>query len=270
MKALFNDQILNMTDFTVPLEDRAFQYGDGLFETIALVNGVPRYLQWHIERLSKGLSVLDIDLPKNLSWPVVKNTITTIISANSYPGDLRIKIQVWRNAGGLYQPQSSHANYLITCQSGDFSSPSIRNKVSFSKNIRNHFSTISAFKSMSALKYVLAGVEMKKRSLDDIIILDVNGYISECLASNIFWIRDDQCFTSDVSTGCIDGIMRRFILEVLPTLKIPVQEGFWQPEELLNANAVFTSNASGIQHILQIDRKRFLPFRQIEKIIYGR
>ena len=107
------------------------------------------------------------------------------------------------------------------------------------------------------MHYVQASLAKKKAGLDEFILLDEQGNISECLVSNIFWIKNNQVFTPSLETGCIAGIMRLNILRACQMLKAEAWEGFYSKADLLAADAVFTSNITGLRPILAISQQQF-------------
>lgn len=106
--------------------------------------------------------------------------------------------------------------------------------------------------------YVKAGLEMKQRALDEILITDADGNISEASSSNVFWVKDNQLFTPSLETGCIDGVRRRWIIDQMQKSDKPVQQVKAQLAELSNADYIFTSNATGINFIGTLDGKEFM------------
>ena len=100
-------------------------------------------------------------------------------------------------------------------------------------------------------------MEKTERSLDEIIICDYRGYISETLSANIFWKKDNNYYTPTIDTGCIEGIMRNWLIENLRSRRFTISEVQVKSTELLTADAVFTVNALGLKHILSIEKHHF-------------
>lgn len=135
--------------------------------------------------------------------------------------------------------------------------PETKALVVVSNKVRNFPTATSQFKTLSCMQYILAGLEMKNRKVDDLIILDNENNVSECSSSNIFWAKGNQLFTPDKSTGCIEGVQKKNLLNLFRQNNIEVHSGRYTLNNLLEADLVFTSNVSGISKIQQIEHTVF-------------
>jgi 4-amino-4-deoxychorismate lyase len=99
----------------------------------------------------------------------------------------------------------------------------------------------------------MAGIAKNTSGTDDMILLDTNGHISECIASNIFWMKKGHLYTPSLQSACIAGVMRKQILQLAAKMAITVQEGLFPISDILEADAVFCSNITCIQAIYQIE-----------------
>ncbi|MTI33131.1 aminotransferase class IV [Xanthovirga aplysinae] len=238
--------------------NRAFQYGDGLFETMILQDGTIRFLPWHLERLVQGMKVLKMEAEKVLDAISLQELVGELIVANELKDkDCRIKLQVWRKSGGLYTPKSHGVEKLMTVK--PFISPKsfVKEQVAFAESVQLNYSPFSRFKSCNALPYVLAGIEREERQLDDLILTDQQGFISECCSANIFWRVGDNWFTPSLETGCVDGIMRRAIIQKMKKNASHLLEVKAKKVDLMEANEVFCCNVTGIYPIREIEGREF-------------
>ncbi len=266
MKVYLNGTLIDQSQMVLSYQNRAFMYGDGLFETMVANEGSVLHLARHIFRLKNGLNAFSINPPFELELDQLQKIIRQLYAENKLTGFARLKIICWRKEGGTYSPLNPEGEILITIQPMGPPKTKTIKSVSFCESVRNQESVFSRYKTTNALKYVLAGIEMKKKKLEDIVLLDEYGNVSECLISNIFWIKDGKWFTSSLKTGCIEGTSRMVILDTLTDENIPFEEMICQSEELLNADSVFSCNASGIQHILSINGSTFEVDKTIERI----
>ena len=143
----------------------------------------------------------------------------------------------------------------------------IKERIVVSERIRNQYSVYSSFKTLSSLKYVLAGQEMLRKKADDIIIMDHEGNVSEALYSNVFWRKGNDYFTPSIRTGCIDGTMRKFIMQKLKEELIPVHETQRPIETLLDADQVFLTNSMGIFTVKSIEDRVFDDLRVPKQLL---
>lgn len=246
MKAIFNSRVIDTSKPLFHISNRAFCYGDGLFETIVTGRSRIDLTVDHLDRLKRGSEVLGLDFPKELSPEFFRKSITQLTVENDLNGDVRTKLILWRKEGGLYTPESTETNYLIECKAA--TKPFIRKarKIGFSGSYRTNFSPISFAKTTNALIYVLAGKDMKFKGWDEIILTDVHGNVSETHVGNVFWIQSEIIYTPPISTGCIEGIMRNALIKAAINAGIEIKESLIQIDELKKADAIFCTNASGI------------------------
>ena len=243
MFLVYNSDILTDDAFRLPATDRAFQYGDGLFETIRYENDRIWFWPDHLARLTAGMAALHLNPPPGFDEITLEQQLRQLLSANGLLGQpARIKFQVWRQPGGLYTPDSQYINYLITAKPGLAFQFNEHTKIGIYNSFRLAFSPISAFKTLNSLPYVLAGLYKQQHGLHDVILLSTDGYLAECVASNLFWFQNDILHTPSLLTGCINGIARRQLLRLFPN----AQAGLFLPDVLDNADVVFTANVMGI------------------------
>ena len=256
MYIIYNDNIINESELNLILDNRAFMYGDGLFESIIYQDDELKFAQFHKDRLINGMDALSLTFPQGTTIDTIFDNIDKLVKKK---GDesARIRLQVWRNAGGLYTPTRTSSNILATSIVFRKNPNPTKSNVSFSTSVTLSKTKWSAFKTLSAIPYIQAGLERNQRKLDDLILLDQHDHISECTSSNLFWKKENTYFTPCLDTGCIDGIMRRYIIEVLRQQQLDIQIGKYHTKELLEANEVFTTNVTGIQSITSIDGTKF-------------
>ncbi len=260
MKAIFNFTAVETGQpdwFPGGWPNRAFQYGDGLFETMILQNGGIRFLADHFQRLTSGIQALDMVLPAGCTAGYLQNSIFELAQTCGLGGNAWLRLHVWRKPGGLYTPDSQEVDFLLTAQPLVPPTVSVKEKVVFYEDVRLVHSALSGFKTISALPYVMAGIARKKAAADDAILLDVHGHVAECVASNLFWIKDGAVFTPGLESGCVAGIMRKNSISRMRQTSVPVHEGLFTKADLLAADTVFCCNVAGIQLIKTIDGKIF-------------
>jgi 4-amino-4-deoxychorismate lyase len=250
---VINGDVMPEESVLLSPNDRAFQYGDGLFETIRYEQNEVRFWPDHYDRLTRGMEALSLHLPPQFNRDILYSQIIELLTSNNLINQTsRIKLQVWRQPGGLYTPTTSETSYLITARSGPAFAITEKAKVGFFDAFRLSPSPVSAFKTLNALPYVLAGIAKLQQNADDMILFDTHGHLAECIASNLFWLNGDHLFTPSTDSGCIEGILRRQLLHLAPQHGLTIQQGLFLPDVLVKADAVFCSNVTGIQWIRQI------------------
>ena len=253
MHAIYNDQLLDEQELKFSYENRSFQYGDGIFETIIVKEGKTKLIDYHLDRLIEGLQILSIS--HDLTLDKVTNKIQLLLDFHHLQ-NARFKLQVWRKEGGLYTPTGNESDYLLTIANLSHQKSQPLN-IDFSEKSYISQTPISKFKTCNSLSYIIAGIEKYNRRLDDLILLNNEGYIAECISSNIFWIKDGIYYTPSLDTGCVAGIMRRYILEACKKNNVFVEIGKYSKQDILNADSAFTSNVTGCFPITQIGQKQY-------------
>lgn len=253
MKAIFNSRIIESSEHLLKTDNRSFCYGDGLFETIVTGPRRINLIEKNQQRLAQGCEVLGIEFPEPLKGKGLEEMIQKLIDKNRLEGDVRARLTVWRNTGGLYKPDRSDSSYYLEVKATDKPIYAGLGTIGCSQDYHTILSPISFAKTTNALVYVLAGKEMASRNLDEIILTDVYGNLAETHLSNLFWIKDDQIFTPPLETGCIAGIMRACIMDFFESEGKSVLERKITTPELSKASSIFTTNASGIRYFSQLE-----------------
>jgi branched-chain amino acid aminotransferase/4-amino-4-deoxychorismate lyase len=266
MKAIFNNEIINDKVLSLEAEDRAFQYGDGIFETIVVREKSLKLIKYHYKRFQEGAAVLRFQLPDYFDLQYLESSVIKLIQINDIRKAARIKVLSWRKKGGYYKPESRMSNILITAKVHK-EEKGIINNVGISKSITNYHTPYSQLKTLNSLKYILASIEKEDTRFDDMIILDQKGHVSELLYSNIFWIKNDIFYTSSLETGCIKGVMRTYLIGKLEEEGLSLKEVNVAPEKLFQADHVFATNASGLRPLIKIANVRFKAYPDLEKFM---
>lgn len=262
MKVLYKERILNKEAFALPFDNRAWRYGDGFFETMRLVNGHVYHLEHHWNRMNKAMKVLGLMWQDQYQWANFCKHIDLLVEKSSL-SEGNIKVYVWRSGAGKYTPQTDLADFCMSIEPlSQKPANTMISRAGFCTTVHNVHSLYSGFKKLSSIHYVLAAREMKIKEWQEIIILDVEGHISEALASNIFWCIDGKLYTPDLSTGCVEGTFRSGFLNYAQEQGWRIEEVKAKPEVLRQAQHVFTTNANGVRHFEQIGDNTFSVYQQ--------
>ncbi len=243
-------------------ENRAFRYGDGMFETIRCHKTKPLYFEDHYNRLLRGMAIMRMAIAGLPPIESFKEHIERLIVRNRIFTDARIRISVFRREGGLYAPDTNSPSWLIEADTLDDKGYHLNDeglRIGTFTGFPKGWSLTAPFKTLSSTPYILAGLYKKENHWDDCLIINQDKKIIESISSNIFWTKDKTIFTPFLSTGCIDGIMRKQIFRFAAIHNIPIVETTGATkEELLNAEELFLTNAvNGIRWVVAFDNKRF-------------
>lgn len=245
-----------------PIPNRGLNFGDGVFETMVFDGKGFRFLDFHTDRAKGGLEALEIEKVELDALGLERFLLS------NFPGKkLRVRLNLFRSGQGKYTPLENHLVQLAFIEPFQPSSY-LKNAAGFSDFVRLYHSSMSRFKTLNSIPYVLAALERQRKHWDEIILLDSNGKISEAGASNIFWQKENWIFTPSLSCGCIAGVSRRVILKEINRLDLRIAEGSFDPEEILDAEKVWVSNVTGISYLASINSSKFStePLEWLDKI----
>ncbi len=242
--------------------NRAFKYGDGLFETMRAIGTTVPFLNQHFERLRKSAAVLQMELPENFSVSFFQKQISRLLNANKLFNGAKIRLSLYRKDGGNYQPLSNKADYYIECsplESKNFSLNAKGLKIGVFSEWKKPINELSSIKSANALFYVKSAIYSRSENLDESLLLNEHNQIIESTSSNLFILSNNNLITPSLSEGCLPGIMREIIIQLALNEKITVYDDVCISEnDILNADEVFLTNAvSGIKWVVAFQNRRY-------------
>ncbi|GGF99132.1 aminotransferase class IV [Pontibacter amylolyticus] len=249
---LYNNHFLPLQDLKLPITNRAFQYSDGFFETIMVVDGQIRFWRDHQDRIREAAAALQLAIPTYFWDGELEENLLQLVKQRKAIEYGRIKLKVWRAGEGLYTPLSNDIEWLANAEVAH-PIPDSGIQIGICQSVRTLFSPLSHFKGPQAPLYVLAGMEKKASGFDDMLLLDAKGNVAELISSNIFWLKDGALYTPALETGCVNGILRRNILRWCLQQGIAVRQVLAIPEELVQADCVFGTNITGIRGIEKLE-----------------
>lgn len=257
----FNGNIIDASEPVFTSANRAFRYGDGIFETIRLMNDEILFFDRHLKRLKDSMNLLGMTDHEDLTFHNLYLSIRHLDQVNRLKGNGRIRLEVFRNDGGLYTPQSNNVSYVIEATALKSTAYSLNQnglKIDIYSEIRKPVSRLSNLKSSNALYYVMAGLYKKNTGTGDCLVLNTGGRIAEAISSNIFIVMDEKVITPSLTEACVAGVMRDVIIEKLLDQGIHVVEGGITPEDLNAAGEVFLTDViNGIRWVGAFRNKRY-------------
>lgn len=264
---LYNDVFHHVDAPIITAENRAFRYGDGLFESMRMIDGKLQFAELHADRLSAGMKLLKIDGHALMDAYFLKQKASDLAKRNRWAGNARVRLSVYRSGAGLYTPEHNKNGYLLEGNALASNSYELNKKgliVNLFEDLTKPINKLSALKTANALVYVMAGLFKKQNKLDEAIILNDKGFLCESISANIFVVYNKKIYTPALTEGCVAGVMRNAVLYIAKTNNIEVIEAEINPKILIEADEVFITNATkGIQWVMGYGRKRY--FDKISK-----
>ena len=252
---IINGEISNQ----ISIQDRGLQYGDGLFETIALSNN--KLLLWddHLQRLNRGCKVLGLPLVDAQQW---LNDIQALKISQS---NAVIKLVLTRGQGGRgYRPPDTP---LVTRIVSVYNWPEYSEEFHtqgitciFCNTNASINATLAGLKHLNRLENVLARNEWHDESIYEGLMLNNDGHIIEGTMSNIFGVSNNIIYTPDLSRCGVKGVVRNNIIKLANNLNIEINEIELTKELLLNMDEIFVTNSViGIVPVKQLNKLDFKP-----------
>ncbi len=258
---LYNGEFYPAESSLLTTANRAFRYGDGVFESMRMIQGKLCFAPRHWQRLLSGVQLLELRLPDNFISTSLEHNCLRLAEANNISGSARIRLSVFRNAGGLYSPATNDASWMLELEPMADERYMLNEKglsIELYQDIRKPINKLANIKSTNALLYVLAALNAKKHHVDDCALINQTGNVIEATASNLFAVKNGVLYTSPLTEGCVAGVMRSVIMEIAQTNRIAVYEVPLAMGVLLNADEVFLTNAvRGIQWVSAYKAKRY-------------
>ena len=237
----------------VSINDRGFMYGDGLFETMPVVNGRPFRMAQHLERLARGADFLKIKLPFTLEK--LQNFAGQLIEKNQMPEAI-LRVVLTRGPGERgYTPRAGgRSTVAMTLHPAPTLDPPTQwNLVTSSYRIAAA-DPLASFKTLNKLTHVMARLEAVEQGAHEALLLNTDDEVAETASGNLFWVSRDRVYTVPVGCGALPGITRAVVLEICPALGLPTDERVIKPVALRKAEGIFiTQSASGIVPVTALD-----------------
>lgn len=265
----FNGEIIPAEQQILTIGNRGFKYGDGLFESMRWMKGELKFADLHVERIRKGLKLLKMDSWGHVDSWFMRETIEELTRRNKTGPDARIRLTAFRDGDGLYNPTSNKMGFVMEAVKLEDSRYSLNDKgliIDVYDEITKPVNILSNLKTCNSLLYVLSGVYKNQNALDEVLILNQNGFLCESMSSNVFVVYDRKIYTPALTEGCIAGVMRQVVIKIAKENNLELIEAQINPDILNEADEVFLTNAArGIQWVMGYNNKRY--FNEVSKFL---
>ncbi len=253
----FNGDILSKENINLPYNNRAFNYGDAVFETLKFKNNEIQFVEDHYFRLMASMRMLRMEIPLSFSLDFFTKEIIKTVKANNLK-EARIRFQVFRKNSGFYLPKTNDIQFIIDCSSQKTTKQE-QYELDIFKDFYVYSGLLSNIKTTNRVLNVVASIYANENNLDDCILLNEKKYVVETTKANIFLVKENQILTPALTEGCIKGIMRKKVIEEIKRIGMyRLIETEISPFEIQKADAVFITNSIvGIQSVSKYRKKKF-------------
>lgn len=257
----FNGDIQD-SDLQVTVSNRSFLYGDGVFETLKIVNNKILFFEDHYFRLMASMRIVRMEIPMSFTMEYLEEQILKLVAALTIQESARVRFTVFRNEGGFYLPTDNSISFVIQATKLE----NIKYKIlksQFEVDLYKDFivpkQLLSTLKTANKITHVTASIFAKENQLDSSLLINETKNVIEAANGNLFMLMGSTLITPPISEGCLNGIMRKQIIAIAKQLdSIEVVEAAISPFDLQKADELFITNVIiGIQPITKYRKKEF-------------
>jgi branched-chain amino acid aminotransferase len=249
-----NGEFFNVDAPLVSINNSGYKYGDAVFETMKVSHGNILHLQLHLERLELSLRMLGIKLPAGGKLDRIIRNILELCSKNNCINSARVRLEVYRR-------DHNEAGYSIESVPLDYQVDEWNQEgliIGLFPYCRKSTDAFSNLKTSNFLPYVLAANYAKEHHLDDCLVLNSENNLADSSKANLFLIKGEEIHTPALHQGCVNGIIRRYLIDNLKRVKYSIHQKEVTEEDLLVADEVFLTNSiMGIKWVRQYREKEY-------------
>lgn len=254
----FNGELLFKENIKLTTDNRGFKYGDGIFETIKVVNEKVIFWEDHYFRLMASMRMLRMKIPMEFTLEFLEKEILKTVAVLEDGASFRVRLNVFRKDGGLYTPKTNAIDYLIEASESNYKTKETY-EIDVFKDFYNYSGLLSTIKTNNRMLNTLASIYANENDLDNCILVNERKGVVEVANANIFIVKNNIVKTPALTEGCIKGVVRGKVIDLLIKNKdFTIEETVISPFEIQKADEVFITNAiMGIQAVTKYKKKSF-------------
>ena len=254
----FNGELLFKENIKLTTDNRGFKYGDGIFETIKVVHKKVIFWEDHYFRLMASMRMLRMKIPMEFTLEFLEKEILKTVDVLEDGASFRVRLNVFRKDGGLYTPKTNAINYLIEASESNYKTKETY-EIDVFKDFYNYSGLLSTIKTNNRMLNTLASIYANENDLDNCILVNERKGVVEVANANIFIVKNNIVKTPALTEGCIKGVVRSKVIDILTKNKdFTIEETVISPFEIQKADEVFITNAiMGIQAVTKYKKKSF-------------
>jgi branched-chain amino acid aminotransferase len=259
MQVNFNGQLMAVEVPYLPHGNRGLYVGDAVFESLRVMGGKAVFWEDHYLRLMSSMRMLRMEIPMAFTMEFLANEIKTLLEANDLLAKTcRVRLTVFRKAGGRYMPNTNEIDYLLEVSALENAFYILNDtpyEVELFKDYYVNNDLLSTLKTNNKALHVVAGVFAQENGYANCLLINGNKHVVEAINANLFLVKGDTVATPPLSDGALNGIIRQKLMEVIGNMEgKTLEERSISPFELQKADELFLTNA--IQGILPVTKYR--------------
>ena len=257
MKIYIDGKYYSERDAKISVFDHGLLYGDGIFEGIRAYNGRVFKLKEHIDRLFCSAKSILLTIP--ISHGKMMQVVVEACRQNKLrDGYIRLMVTRGRGTLGLNPNRCEKPSVIVIADKIQLYPPSYYKRgldIITVPTVRNLHSALNpAIKSLNYLNNILAKIEANNGGCEEAVMLNAEGFVSECTGDNLFIVKGDHLFTPPLSAGALYGITRAVVMDLACESGMTVAEPNLTRYDLFNADECFlTGTGAELIPVVKID-----------------
>jgi branched-chain amino acid aminotransferase len=257
----YNGNIITESGLQIE-QSRAFLYGDSIFDTVKTLNGKVLFCEDHYFRLMASLRIARMDIAMDFTLDYMENEIIKLTETLERAHSYRARISFYRKPGGRYLPKTRETEFIITAeplQEALYSANTEPYEVELYKDFSVAKQLLSTIKTNNRIINTMASIFADENDYNNCLLINDEKNVIEAIQGNLFMFSESILTTPPISDGCLNGVMRKQIIELAKKIEgIEVVEKSISPFELQKADELFITNViMGIQPITKYRKKEY-------------
>ena len=257
----YNGELLS-SDTTLSNSNRAFLYGDGVFETLKIHNHSVLFLEDHYFRLMASMRIVRMQIPADFTLEYFESQLLTLTDALGISESARVRFTVFRKDGGFYLPQTREVSYVIQAtqlESKEYQCNEVPYEVDLYKDFFVPKTLLSTLKTTNKMLSITGSIYAHENGLQNALVLNDDKNVAEALNGSLFMLMGHTLITPPLSEGCLNGMMRKQLLVLAKKIDgLEVVEKAISPFDLQKADELFVCNIiTGVQPITKYRKKSY-------------
>lgn len=243
--------------------NRAFKYGDAVFETLKVIDGKILFFEDHYFRLMASMRIMRMEIPMVYTMENIQFEVKKLLRKKDLlKTTARVRLTIYRKAEGLYTPSTNDVGFVIEANTLDVRSYNTNDSDYEIELFKDHYITpqlLSTLKTNNRAINVIASVYAKENDLSNCLLINSDKKVVEAINGNVFVVKGNNVKTPPLLDGCIKGVMRKQIIELLKANEeYSIEESSISPFELQKADEIFITNViKGIVSVTKYRKKTY-------------
>ena len=266
--------VIQRSDLQLSIFNRSFLYGDGVFETLKVVNNKILFFEDHYFRLMASMRIIRMEIPMSFTLEYLEEQILDLVKRNNLENSARVRFTVFRNEGGYYLPAVNSISFVIQAshlEQKKYQFDQSPFEVDLYKDFVVPKQLLSTLKTANKIIHITASIFAQENQLNSCLLINDAKNVIEATNGNLFMLTGNILSTPPISEGCLNGIMRKQIILLAKQMDtINMVEMEISPFDLQKADELFITNVIvGIQPVMKYRKKEFgvqLSKQLVEKL----